>query len=83
MEGSELGYYSLLGIRKDASSDIRAAYRKLALVNLAPPSCCCNVACDFLLIVTISRLCELKKWDPDRWATNPPAAAEAKSHVIF
>ncbi|KZV19477.1 dnaJsubfamily B member 3-like [Dorcoceras hygrometricum] len=50
MEGSELGYYSLLGIRKDASSsDIRTAYRKLAL-----------------------------KWHPDRWATNPSAAAEAK-----
>lgn len=43
-------YYSVLGLRKDASSsDIRSAYRKLAL-----------------------------KWHPDRWATNPSVAAEAK-----
>lgn len=43
-------YYTLLGIRKNASStDIRAAYRRLAL-----------------------------KWHPDRWASDPGAAGEAK-----
>lgn len=43
-------YYTVLGLRKDASfSDIRSAYRKLAL-----------------------------KWHPDRWATNPAVAGEAK-----
>ncbi|GAB4855633.1 hypothetical protein Ancab_024254 [Ancistrocladus abbreviatus] len=43
-------YYAVLGLRKDASSsDIRTAYRKLAL-----------------------------KWHPDRWATNPGVAGEAK-----
>ncbi|GAB4835761.1 hypothetical protein Ancab_000670 [Ancistrocladus abbreviatus] len=51
-EGGSNGscYYSVLGVRKDAScSDIRTAYRKLAL-----------------------------KWHPDRWATNPSVAGEAK-----
>ncbi|KAL4376841.1 hypothetical protein GQ457_02G036750 [Hibiscus cannabinus] len=43
-------YYSVLGIRRDASfSDIRTAYRKLAM-----------------------------KWHPDRYATNPGVAGEAK-----
>ncbi|KAL6648292.1 hypothetical protein ACP70R_012516 [Stipagrostis hirtigluma subsp. patula] len=43
-------YYALLGIRKNASAtDIRAAYRRLAL-----------------------------KWHPDRWASDPGAAGEAK-----
>ncbi|XP_062210970.1 uncharacterized protein LOC133912316 isoform X2 [Phragmites australis] len=43
-------YYALLGIRKNASAtDVRAAYRKLAL-----------------------------KWHPDRWASDPGEAGEAK-----
>ncbi|KAK8501647.1 hypothetical protein V6N13_009645 [Hibiscus sabdariffa] len=52
-EGGSRGgscYYSVLGIRRDASfSDIRTAYRKLAM-----------------------------KWHPDRYATNPGVAGEAK-----
>ncbi|KAK8633574.1 hypothetical protein V6N13_014419 [Hibiscus sabdariffa] len=52
-EGGSCGgscYYSVLGIRRDASfSDIRTAYRKLAM-----------------------------KWHPDRYATNPGIAGEAK-----
>ncbi|KAJ8447796.1 hypothetical protein Cgig2_015159 [Carnegiea gigantea] len=48
--GGRSCYYSVLGVRRDASSsDIRSAYRKLAL-----------------------------KWHPDRWASNPSVAGEAK-----
>ncbi|XP_020213061.1 dnaJ homolog subfamily B member 6 [Cajanus cajan] len=43
-------YYAVLGIRRDASfSDIRTAYRRLAM-----------------------------RWHPDKWASNPATAGEAK-----
>ncbi|KAH1259255.1 DnaJ subfamily B member 6 [Glycine max] len=66
--GSNAGscYYSVLGIRRDASfSDIRTAYRKLAMFL------------KFFKIMFVLRPAE-KRWHPDKWALNPATAGEAK-----
>ena len=93
-EGSNGGrscYYSVLGVRRDASSaDIRSAYRKLALVLSLPSSIATSELFLFFSSISVivlmlpwvfSRLIclsLLKKWHPDRWASNPSVAGEAK-----
>lgn len=72
-------YYNVLGIRKDASvSDIRTAYRKLAMVlSIQSPS-----VFDRRIFVLNLRILVfffvVKKWHPDRYARNPGVAGEAK-----
>ncbi|XP_040868364.1 dnaJ-like protein isoform X2 [Glycine max] len=57
-------YYSVLGIRRDASfSDIRTAYRKLAMIFRKKK-------------IKLGRA--EKRWHPDKWAQNPATAGEAK-----
>ncbi|KAG7030131.1 DnaJ-like subfamily B member 8 [Cucurbita argyrosperma subsp. argyrosperma] len=68
--GSDGGacYYTILGIRKDASfSDVRAAYRKLALSEFVKSE-----------LFLFSFLLRYKKWHPDRCTRNPAVAGEAK-----
>ena len=74
-------YYSVLGIRRDASfSDIRTAYRKLAMVkhNLLPPFSSLSVLIDFSILTNYVFSSIAKRWHPDKWARNPATAGEAK-----
>lgn len=71
-------YYNVLGIRKDASvSDVRAAYRKLAMV---PSSTAPSKYLRFFFFDQFSFYLTylMKKWHPDRYARNPGVAGEAK-----
>lgn len=83
--GGSLSYYAILGIRKDASfSDIRSAYRKLAMVTILTSFHKSTtfffsrqkfsdwLKLFFFLVVI------MKKWHPDRIANNPGVAGEAK-----
>lgn len=72
-------YYSILGIRKGSSfSEIRSAYRKLALVSF----CLCFfdwLIVNFENVLMIEFVVVVKKWHPDRWGTkNPKGSGEAK-----
>lgn len=75
-------YYSVLGIRKDASvSDIRTAYRKLAMVLLDPDTHSLSLLGILvfwsILFFSLTQFL-LKKWHPDRYAKNPGVAGEAE-----
>lgn len=77
----EFGYYSVLGIHQDASfSDIRSAYRKLALVKLIRRRFFSfSNWFDISGCVILFYFGFVKKWHPDRCAKNPTCADEANS----
>lgn len=73
-------YYNVLGIREDASvSDIRTAYRKLAMVlSIQSPSVFDRRIFVLNLRILVFSFFLVKKWHPDRYARNPGVAGEAK-----
>ncbi|MCL7024809.1 hypothetical protein MKW94_017806 [Papaver nudicaule] len=78
--GGRYGYYAILGISQDASqSEIRRAYRKLALVSFLNFSLERDVITGLVLGVEIL-LWSVQKWHPDRWnnSRNSTMGNEAK-----